>query len=757
MRITCPHCDTGLKVAERPDDDAVIKCPRCKKPFVLGPPDGGDDEDDEQAASRKPVRRRREDDDDRPVRRKKARDSDDDDDDRPARKKAGKAKTPVAAIVGVGVAVLGVIAVVVVLAVGDRKKPADDDAGAGPVYVPPPPPPGPSELKLAVAELFREAAGADRGKFVPTLEPVGADPVVPAFAALRGAGEPAAAPKVDPGKVVDEVSKSTVFIRLGEGLGTSSGSGFVIRADGTTAIVATNHHVVHQAIEAGSQAAKLFVVFYSGVPGSEQQLPATVIAHDDDADLALLRVPSVRRMPPALDPLAAPPPAATMPVLLCGFPLGAFEAANGQNPAISIGTGAVSSIKKTRSGEVDKIQIDGVLNPGNSGGPVVERATGRLVGVAVQTVRPGVGQGLGYAVPVPKLVALSEGRVQGPTFTGAAVEGGETPFQVDVPVGDPFGRVKGVALYVLPAGAAPAGVKNPATGWEPMAGATKLDLKLEDGKATGLLRLPVAGDKSAVGVQVACTAKDGTVAVSAPVTFTLTREGARSAGEAVAVSALNRNPGKYAGQTVVARGKMMPAPSPMFDVFELTVLNETDGQARNLQFLTSKDIADQLNELPTLPIALPVHLECKVGKAANGRTLVRVSRIGILGKGNKPALTIPSDALEKLDPLIALNRNSDKFVGQTLTVNVLLGPDVLTRPAGPELVVAFLATRRQADNLSFHASAEIVSQWTGEGHGGAVQAALSVKVEDRKTPDGRRIVTVQRIDVVVNGKKKTIE
>ena len=38
MRLVCPHCDTSLRVSERPEDDTAIKCPRCKKLFVAGGP-----------------------------------------------------------------------------------------------------------------------------------------------------------------------------------------------------------------------------------------------------------------------------------------------------------------------------------------------------------------------------------------------------------------------------------------------------------------------------------------------------------------------------------------------------------------------------------------------------------------------------------------------------------------------------------------------------------------------------------------------
>jgi predicted Zn finger-like uncharacterized protein len=618
MRLVCPHCDTSLRMSERPEDDTAIKCPRCKKLFVAGAPDDDDDDDD----------------DDRPVRKKKKS------------QKKGPMKVPVAAVVGVGVAVVAVLTVVIILVLGNRSKP-EVVKEEGNTDLPAVQPVAASEFRTMVNELFRAPAGPTVPvAFLPSLETDGEEPIVPAFSSLKAKGLGPKAPKSsDPDKVIEEVSKSTVFIKLVAGLGGGSGSGFVIRAEGTTALVATNHHVIRRVIEDGASAVKLTVVFNSGISATEQELPATVVAHDEDADLAILRVPGVKRMPPVLDPLAAPTPTPTMPVFICGFPFGNNVAAAGNNSNISIGSGTVSSVKTNRSGEIEKVQIDGVLNPGNSGGPIVERSTGRLVGIAVSVFSTGVTQGLGFAVPVPKLVALIDGRVEPPTFTGSGVEGGQAAFQVEVPVSDPFRKVKAVSLHVNPSAPAPAKAKDPTTGWKLMTEAQKVDLAYEPGKrATGQIRLPLAGKTSEVAVQLSCTAADGTVAVSPPITYTLNREGVPAVGESVLMGNLTKTPEKYTGQMVVVRGKMLPKMTGVWDVFELTVSNENNIAPANLLFLVGGEVANQLKHLPDIPINLPVQLTCQVGKAApNGKTLIRVTRIDFMTKGNKVTLTIPSD------------------------------------------------------------------------------------------------------------------
>jgi hypothetical protein len=74
-----------------------------------------------------------------------------------------------------------------------------------------------------------------------------------------------------------------------------------------------------------------------------------------------------------------------MPLFAFGFPFGEALARHKGNPAITVSKGSISSLRRDDGGELAIVQIDGELNPGNSGGPVVD-AQGRLVGVAVAKV-----------------------------------------------------------------------------------------------------------------------------------------------------------------------------------------------------------------------------------------------------------------------------------------------------------------------------------------------------------------------------------
>src|SRR5262249_16669269 len=132
------------------------------------------------------------------------------------------------------------------------------------------------ELKNMVNDMFRAPAAQPAAAYLPSLETEAEGPVVPPFSSLtprtpdKGTGKP---PAADPEKVREDRAKSTVFVKLVAGPGMGSGSGFVIRTQETTALVATNYHVIRPVVEEGGGGVKLSVVFDSGIPATEQELP----------------------------------------------------------------------------------------------------------------------------------------------------------------------------------------------------------------------------------------------------------------------------------------------------------------------------------------------------------------------------------------------------------------------------------------------------------------------------------------------------
>lgn len=162
-----------------------------------------------------------------------------------------------------------------------------------------------------------------------------------------------------------------------------SGSGVVIRKDG---YIATSAHVL-------SGARQVFVRLRDG-----RELPAEIAGKDLATDLALLRVD---------EPLPAlafgPEPALGARVCGVGNPFGV---------GLSVTCGVVSALHRTGMGFnpiEDFIQTDTVLNPGSSGGALVD-TEGRLVGLvsAIFTRRSDANIGVNFAVSTALLNRVME-------------------------------------------------------------------------------------------------------------------------------------------------------------------------------------------------------------------------------------------------------------------------------------------------------------------------------------------------------------
>lgn len=157
------------------------------------------------------------------------------------------------------------------------------------------------------------------------------------------------------------------------------GTGFVLD-DG---LVMTAQHVV--------EGARHVVV---RLPGDGGFFPARVVYADKDKDVAVLAVDGV--LPRALS-ISAEPPRVRSTVFAVGYPLDATR----KQP---------QSARGIIAGYLDDgtVQLDMALNPGNSGGPIVNDQD-TVVGMAIArgAVEQGV-QGVGYAVPVQMLRAAHD-------------------------------------------------------------------------------------------------------------------------------------------------------------------------------------------------------------------------------------------------------------------------------------------------------------------------------------------------------------
>jgi hypothetical protein len=254
---------------------------------------------------------------------------------------------------------------------------------------------------------------------------------------------------------VQAVKRAAVFIRVAAGGKEGSGSGFVVKGQGDHALIVTNQHVLavtSQGPKPGSDSpaippnTKVTVVFDSGTK-TERSGQAEILAADSRCDLAVLRVARIQGLPEAI-PYADPPRLVeTMAVWTFGFPFGQSLSTSKGNPSITVGKASVSSLRHNDDGELVFVQIDGSLNPGHSGGPVVD-SRGRLVGVAVATIK---NSGIGFIIPAAEIGPLFEGRVGGGRIAFLPAPGGKLKARVELPLIDPLNQVRSVSLHYLAA------------------------------------------------------------------------------------------------------------------------------------------------------------------------------------------------------------------------------------------------------------------------------------------------------------------
>ncbi len=209
-----------------------------------------------------------------------------------------------------------------------------------------------------------------------------------------------------------------VFDPMGSPRYQLQGTGFAI---GNGTLVATNFHVVEKALAEGSQQRR--VAF---IGSGEKPLVANVeiLKTDPARDLAILKISS--RVPPL--PLAKRERLQDgEAIAFTGFPIGAVL---GLYPATHVGYIAATSPVAIPSANAQQLsiemlkrlrkpftvyQLDATAYPGNSGSPVYELATGKVVAVinkvfVKETKEAAISDpsGITYAIPVEYLHDLLE-------------------------------------------------------------------------------------------------------------------------------------------------------------------------------------------------------------------------------------------------------------------------------------------------------------------------------------------------------------
>lgn len=160
----------------------------------------------------------------------------------------------------------------------------------------------------------------------------------------------------------------------------ASGTGWIYRVDGNgKAWILTNEHVI--------RGARTVTVRLSGSGGTRT---GTIVGQDGIRDLAVLTI-CCNRSWEALPTFSATALRAGSDVVALGFP------SLRVGTELSVTTGVVSSYGFHDESRSWIIQTDAALNPGNSGGPLLN-GQGQVIGVVSSRIDPILGENIGFAI-----------------------------------------------------------------------------------------------------------------------------------------------------------------------------------------------------------------------------------------------------------------------------------------------------------------------------------------------------------------------
>jgi S1-C subfamily serine protease len=174
--------------------------------------------------------------------------------------------------------------------------------------------------------------------------------------------------------LLTNVLKSVLQVQRADG---GFGTGFCYKRAGGYSYFLTNHHVV-------SGFARFFLV-----DGANRHYDATLVKSSPDLDLAIVKC--VEEFKPLV----------LSEIIMEGQPVAVVGSPNGYRDSVT--AGIVSALGRENPGNSSlMIQIDAAVNPGNSGGPVINEY-GEVVGVVCAKMVGVDTEGMGFAI-MPHLV-----------------------------------------------------------------------------------------------------------------------------------------------------------------------------------------------------------------------------------------------------------------------------------------------------------------------------------------------------------------
>ncbi|MDR2922054.1 MAG: trypsin-like peptidase domain-containing protein [Treponema sp.] len=253
-------------------------------------------------------------------------------------------------------------------------------------------------LSFEDAALFLERAVQARQRraaayFFAAAQKAGSAAKIPASAAEYARGSDSVAAMIN-GVATVMVDRG---IKIERGMGYADrilGSAFFIDSTG---LLITNYHVIASEVDPKYEGYSRMYIRMGD--SASPRIPARVIGYDKALDLALIKTEYKSEFVFSIVDRVVPQVGDT--VIAIGSPGGLEK---------TVTSGIVSSLSRRFLQIGDVYQIDAAVNPGNSGGPVVD-TSGRLVGIVFAGAEQY--QGLNFAVPAQRLAAALPAMIKG--------------------------------------------------------------------------------------------------------------------------------------------------------------------------------------------------------------------------------------------------------------------------------------------------------------------------------------------------------